>query len=178
MGRYEIWRELHSNFERQAATLNPTEGVNVWVGIIVKEAHARYDTGEVTKVATVSTVPDGTSNTLLYLEKARDARDYSMVAEDADGNGFWEGGIARPSDWPCVRGFIRNPALTPDNQQRARSDAGLITFEPDFGGPHPGTTSAVLGDGSSHAINNSASGIVLYNAGTRAGGEITNINEL
>ena len=54
-------------FMTASADANPTEGVNVWVGIIVKEAHARYDTGQVTKVATVSTVPDGTSNTLLYV---------------------------------------------------------------------------------------------------------------
>ena len=165
-------------FQTAAADLNPGEAVNVWVGIIIKEAHARYDTGQVTKIGTVNNVADGTSNTLLYVEKSRDARDYTMIQEDAEIGGFWESGIAKPSDWPCMRGFVRNPALIPDNQQRERVSGDLIRFEADFGSPHPGTTNAVLGDGSSHAINNSASGRILYEAATRAGGEITNITEL
>jgi len=55
-------------FLTASADLNPNEAQNVWVGIIIKEAHARYDTGQVTRVGVVTNVVDGTSNTLMFAE--------------------------------------------------------------------------------------------------------------
>jgi len=88
----------------------PTEAENVWVGIIIKEAHTRYESGDqgtVMRIGTVTNVVDGTSNTLMFAEKARDARFYTLIAEDAVDGGFWEGGISKPSDWTCMRGFMK-----------------------------------------------------------------------
>ena len=159
----------------------PNEAVNVWVGIIIKEAHVIYESDNqatVTRIGTVTNVADGTSNTLMFAEKARDARFYTMIAEDAESGGFWEGGISKPSDWPCMRGFMKNPALTADSFQREPTSDGEIPFEPDFGSAHPGTTNAVLGDGSVHALSNTTNGVVLYDATTRGGGEVVDINNL
>ena len=158
--------------------LNENESANVWVGIIIKEAHANYDSDQVTRVGVVTNVVDGTSNTLMFVEKARDAQHYTLFAEETEGNNpFWESGIAKPSDWGVMRGFMKNPPITPDNFQRDQSN-GFVPFEPDFGSAHPGTTNAVLGDGSVHAISNTANGRVLYEAGTRAGGEVVDITDL
>ena len=170
----------YGGFQWQVAAhdLNENEGANVWQGIISKEAHARYDTDQVTKVARVSTIPDGTSNTLLYMEKAADSRYYTFLTEEAKDGGFWEGGIAKPSDWSCIRGFMADPPILADNFAREPdADSGLIAPEFGFGSAHPGTTNAVLGDGSSHAINNAGAGLALNQLGTRAGGEVIDINE-
>ena len=165
-------------FQTQNQDLNENEAVNVWVGIIIKEAHARYDTEQVTKVGVVTNVADGTSNTLMFVEKARSAQNYTLLSEATEGNNpFWESGVAKPSDWGVMRGFMQNPPITPDSFQRDQS-GGLVPFEPDFGSAHPGTTNAVLGDGSVHAISNNANGRVLYEAGTRGGGEVVDITDL
>ena len=155
----------------------PTEAVNVWVGLIAKDAHVNYSTEEVSRIPRVSSVPDGTSNTLMYMEKGRDVKNYTLIAEEARSGGFWEGGIAKPSDWACMRGFMRTPAITPDSDIRLPTSAGQIESEAQFGSPHPGTTNAVLGDGSVHAISNDAPGVILYALGTRSGGEAVNIND-
>ena len=97
---------------------------------------------------------------------------------DAEDGGFWEGGISKPSDWPCVRGFMQDPPLIQDSATRTRvPNNGTIPFEPGFGSAHPGTTNAVLGDGSSHAFNNNASGLMLNQIGTRAGGEVIAVDD-
>ena len=157
--------------------LNENEGVNVWTGIIAKEAHVRYGDDTVTKVARVTAIQDGNSNTIMFMEKSRDARYYTLIAEDARDGGFWESGIAKPSDWGVMRGFMRNPPINSDSEQRA-PESGSIAFEPQFGSAHPGTTNAVLGDGSTHAISNNGDGAILNAAGTRAGGEIVNVADL
>ncbi len=157
--------------------INPNETVNVWVGLIAKGGHVNYATDDVTKVPRVTNVPDGNSNTLMYMEKARHTSNYTLIAEEARSGGFWEGGIAKPSDWACMRGFMRTVPINPDNGERQRASNGQIESEAQFGGPHPGTTNAVLGDGSVHAISNTASGAMLYALGTRSGGEVVNVNE-
>ena len=162
----------------QGFELNPNERINVWTGIIIKDAHVNYATDNVTDVGRVDNVADGTSNTLLFMEKSRDAQFYTMIGADAEDGGFWEGGISKPSDWPCVRGFMQDPPLIQDSATRTRvPNNGTIPFEPGFGSAHPGTTNAVLGDGSSHAFNNNASGLMLNQIGTRAGGEVIAVDD-
>ena len=51
-------------------------------------------------------------------------------------------------------------------------------WEESFGSAHPGTTNFALGDGSSHAITNSAAWRVLNTIGIRNDGTTVNINEL
>ena len=157
---------------RVTGNINPNEELNVWTGLITKDAHANYSTGAITRLARVKNpVPDGSSNTIMFSEKARDANHYELVAEDAQDTGFWEAGIARPSDWTCVRGFMREPPLVPDNFDRGSN--GLVPFEPGFGSPHPGTTMATFGDGSVRALSNNTPGTLLNSLGTRQGGEVT-----
>ena len=164
-------------FQWQVAShdLNPNEAVNVWVGIISKDAHVNYSTDAITKVARVTSIADGTSNTIMYMEKARDAQNYTLIAENAESGGFWESGIAKPSDWGVMRGFMNPSPITGDGEDRG--NGSQIPFEPQFGSAHPGSANAVLGDGSSHSISNDGNGTMLNGLVTRAGGEVVNILE-
>lgn len=169
------WGEFQWRVANQ--DINPNEGVNVWVGIIAKDAHVNYSTEVVTKLPRVTSVADGTSNTIMFMEKARDAQHYTLIAENAESTGFWESGLAKPSDWGVMRGFMNDPPITSDSDQRSGSSGGQIPFEPQFGSAHPGSTNAVLGDGSSHSVSNDGQGAMLYALGTRAGGEVVNIQD-
>jgi prepilin-type N-terminal cleavage/methylation domain-containing protein len=167
-------------FQWQVAShdLNPGEGSNVWLGIISKDAHVNYSTEVVTKLPRVTNIVDGTSNTIMFMEKARDSQHYTLIGENAESGGFWEGGIAKPSDWNCVRGFMADPPIVADGTSRGTDSGGVVPFEPGFGSAHPGTTNAVLGDGSTHAVSNTAGGLVLNHLASRGGGEVVNIDEL
>jgi prepilin-type processing-associated H-X9-DG protein len=156
-----------------SSDINPNEEANVWTGLIVKDGHVNYSTGKVTRLARVENpVPDGSSNTIMFMEKSRDSSHYDLIAEDAVDTGYWDGGIARPSDWTCVRGFMLDPPIYPDSFARTPGRGGKVPFEPQFGSPHPGTTNAAMGDGSVRAISNDTPGTLLNSLGTRAGGEV------
>jgi len=59
-------------------------------------------------------------------------------------------------------------------------EAGGINYraEKSFGSAHPGTCNFVLGDGSTHAISQSASWIVLNQLGMRGDGTVVNVKDL
>jgi len=168
----------------------PTEEQNVWVGIIAKAGHTNYSTTPpaVTRFAKVENVNDGSSNTILLMEKSVGAQDYSLLRPDAENNGFWEAQYCYPADWPTMRGIIaangnnhstpgKTLPLTPDSLERTRSSDGKIRAEFDFGSPHPGTTNAVFGDGSTRSLSNGIPGDVLYAAAARNDGSVFNLDE-
>lgn len=69
--------------------------------------------------------------------------------------------------------------LVPDNQVEREivGGFGLVSDERNFGGPHPGTASAVLGDGSTHSISNNAGFNVFQDLCMRSDGFVTNLED-
>ncbi len=103
-------------------------------------------------------ISDGSSNTVLVAEKSADAKNYSSINDGA----AWgmigaTGGLLMPG-WHTNGRFIRgNNGPVADNEPRDVSpdnpSGAQTSNEQGFGGPHPGTFSAVLGDGSTHSFS-------------------------
>jgi len=123
---------------------------------------------------------DGSSNTVLLMEKSADAKFYSSI-HDAPAWGMigHVGGMMVPG-WHTNGRFIR--PLVADNEARGTSPStpsgSQTSNEQGFGSPHPGTTSAVFGDGSTHSVNNLISWDVLQDICLRADGTIVDTSEL
>lgn len=160
---------------------------NTFKGLIVKGGHVRTDTPALTvKYGTVSAgaVPDGTSNTIAFMEKSVNTK--FMAPENWD---WWElPGWAHNADWPNMRLIGNWMPLVHDTERRldwwytVAGDYNSKTSEFGFGSAHTGVVNAVFGDGSVRAISSklnacgnsgwSDNTCVLYRLGHRSDGQV------
>ena len=127
----------------------------VWTGSITKRAHATNSTGDIQFLDYGTTsfkdVFDGTSNTLMFMEKAVSAKHYSFVV-----SGPWDWwelmGQFYPGDWATVR--IAAVPILGDGEAREDDDPtdDERPVEFGFGSPHPGVANAVLTDASTRSV--------------------------
>lgn len=138
-------------------TDNETRGY-IWTGIISKDAHTDVSSTPptVTRLPKVriATVTDGTSNTVMFLEKAVAVENWAFSVGEWD---WWElMGYHHNSDWGNMRmagvkplndTFQRpyNPSSTPN------ADGRYTEFG--FGSAHSGLMNAAMGDGSTRNFN-------------------------
>ena len=129
---------------------------SVWTGSITKRAHSigfslstrflDYGTTD------FKDIHDGTSNTLMFMEKAVSARYYSFAV-----TGPWDWwelmGQYYPGDWATVR--ITAVPIRGDGEIREDDTGGADGVRPvefGFGSAHPGVANAVLTDASTRPI--------------------------
>lgn len=172
---------------------DPNEQKLVWTGIISKGGHTNVAASggvKVTKFPKVGfgSITDGSSNTILLMEKAVASDFYSFT----DAGDFWEGrGYYQPGDWANSRMIAPVTAddgatgngreevgIFADNQGRPgwmyRSDGHIQSFG--FGSAHPGTVVATFGDGSVTSIDNNLNLRVGNYLGKRADGTATSVD--
>ena len=166
----------------------PGEAQNVWVGIIASGGHVQLNAPSggqpwtLTKYPLISfgSISDGSSNTLMFGEKAASSANYTTVTENGY-QAWWENSGFIHNGWPTMRGtgFI-NGGFLPDNQLNNVSISSETGFRQDtgFGSPHPGALNVVLGDGSTHSVSLDLQLDQIYQLGHRADGSLTNVNEL
>ena len=165
----------------------PNEVQAVWTGIIAKGGHYEINadrTFEMPKIG-FGQVTDGSSNTLMYMEKAVNARNYQLTNLQEGVWCFWEvWGQYSGADWGTMRMIApqnaMNGSVGPNFEVGLLGDtfdrpgwmfmSASITQELGFGSAHPGTTSAVFGDGSTRSVNNNVDIYALQAAGERADG--------
>ncbi len=115
-------------------------------------------------------ITDGSSNTMLFGEKA-------VRADEYQGTHFTENrGYFTPT-WSVYRTWREHngaPALLQDNQ----TDIPVISFGANFGSAHPGTLNTVLCDGSSHAVSISTQAVEFYRLAVRNDGGVNDVTEL
>ena len=173
---------------------DPNEEDNCWTGIIVKGGHTNVAANppQVTKFRKVGfeDVTDGTSNTIMIMEKAVNNQHYSYNSAVWWHN-WWDFGVFHNADWSTMRlvslgrsgwwagdepvGLIGDSAPRPASW--IDGDTGN-TRELGFGSAHPGVTGAVLGDGSSRTVTNTADLITLIRLGKRADGLTASFDNL
>jgi prepilin-type N-terminal cleavage/methylation domain-containing protein len=165
------------------------EAKTVWTGIISKGGHTNMGAaggpaGNRYPKVTFGSISDGSSNTIMFMEKAVLAEHYSFSHTGE----WWEGyGQFQPGDWANSRmiapdsaddgsassGADREVGIFADNQGRHGwmydSQGRVQGFG--FGSAHPGTVSACLGDGSVTSISNNINLAVGNYLGKRADGQ-------
>ncbi|MEM7455575.1 MAG: DUF1559 domain-containing protein [Planctomycetota bacterium] len=173
---------------------DPNEQQNCWTGIIVKGGHTNVDASPpaVTKFQDVGfgSVSDGVSNTVMFMEKAVNSNHYSY-SSSVWWHNWWDFGAFHNADWSTMRlvslerpGWWAGSEAVPLLGDSAGRPASWIdgdtgnTRELGFGSAHPGTTVAVMGDGSTTSINNNADLILMIHLGKRADGATTTLDNL
>jgi prepilin-type N-terminal cleavage/methylation domain-containing protein len=175
---------------------NPQEPRTVWTGMIVKGGHAQtknVSTPKITKFPTVSItdVKDGSSNTIMFMEKAVNAKYYNF-SRDNQYKDWWDTGYYHTADFTTMRIF----SLSSNSAWFGPGDFGIFsdtkarpagwvdswsdgrTRELGFGSVHPGVACAVFGDGSTKTIPQTTSTLLLIRLGKRADGQSINTSEL
>ena len=174
---------------------NPAERQTVWTGIIAKGGHAQTSTSpaSVTNYGGIDfgQITDGSSNTFMFVEKAVNAQYYSF-SRDNQYKDWWDTGYYHTADFTTLRifsmpsssawfgpeefGLISDTATRPAGWVDGFSDGR--TRELGFGSAHPGTTNAIMGDGSTHSISNTTDTLTLIRLGKRADGFVVGVSEL
>src|SRR5262245_33510082 len=115
---------------------------------------------------TMTSISDGTSNTLLIAEKQLHPARYTTGDwhDDAGWGDGWDPDVVR------YTGFQPNPDSRYDNQ------GGWEGYR--FGSAHPTGINGLMGDGSVRHIPYSVNLAVFNALGTRNGGEVINLNDL
>ncbi len=166
---------------------SPTEYDTTWTGIIAKGGHVNKSASpaRVTVYPKVNfgSVLDGTSNTILYMEKAANSSFYNFPATQY--SDWWETGTFHSADWSsmriCCRAFPSDPwggwrgfdvGLWNDTAPRPSNvlESTGRTREMGFGSAHPGSVSAVFGDGSTHNVGKQANLNIVNSMGHRFDG--------
>ncbi len=167
----------------------PTERDYVWTGIIARGGHVNLNTGQIYKFKRIGfhSIRDGSSNTIMFMEKAVNADSYSINVGSWD---YWElMGYYTGADWPTMRmiakadsaignpeigllddGAARNPAVGTNGDGR--------TPEYGFGSAHGGVVNAIFGDCSTHAISKSADLRLVEQLGHRDDGSVVDFENL
>ena len=159
------------------------------VGIIAKGGHAApspetLENWRKWTLVSFGQVSDGSSNTIMFGEKSASSLNYDTFV-DAE---LWSVGWEHYGIWigpgaPNSRTFTR-AGIVPDGSQSyegfnlADRAPNMLRIEESFGSAHPGTCNFVLGDGSSHAISNDTSWLLLNQLGSRSDGTVINVTDL
>lgn len=155
----------------------PDEERELFYGIVTKGGHSSVSnpnrqTPQTTKSyasTNFASIQDGSSNTMLFGEKAANAMDYSPSGGAFATNGEALGMFNGLS--PSLTNARRAGALVADNDFR---DSSFRLF----GSPHPGTVNIVLGDGSTHSLASITELSVMEHVIARNDGEVISITEL
>lgn len=157
---------------------HPNEEEWVWTGMIAKGGHVHVGGNpQVFRFTQVGfgAIDDGTTNTIMFMEKACPPEQY--MSDSSITWEWWEKmGYFHNADWGTMRTtgepLVNDGAPRPQWQQdqAAGNNGRMPQFQ--FGGPHPGQTMAVLGDGSTRGIRNAIDLLTLNTLGKRSSGRV------
>ena len=167
------------DFQPELAPEEQPESTNVWVGAITKAGHINSD-GSLRNSSRVGfgTLTDGSSNTIMYGEKAVRSSEYQVTGTYDDVP--WEAqGYFASSNWSTMRTLGPAGRLIADNDISFVDSAGVsVAHQKGFGSAHPGTVNFALCDGSTHAVSNSLGAFQFYQLGHRSDGSVVSVTDL
>ncbi len=177
-------------------TAQRNEQTLVYSGIIVKGGHTSVDASTISSVkyprVGFAQISDGSSNTILFMEKSVNQRFYSF-SFTAPFSDWWDESQFHAADWSSMRvislddpddpwgGWRADVPLRSDRQERPADlldSATGRTRELGFGSAHSGVVCLVFGDGSTRTISLSADQNTLIDMGQRADGSVNSHEDL
>ncbi len=177
---------------RRSNAPSPHSLDSIFTGIIVKGGHVQNPgpNASVTKFERMGfdAVADGSSNTILVMEKAVNSQFYFEVPNRA--TDWWDVGAFHSADFPTMRfcaiaspdaWYGEDPVpLLSDNAERPASwvESSGRTRELGFGSAHPGVVNAAWGDGSVRSINLGADPAIVDSLGKRDDGRVVSSDDL
>jgi len=172
----------------QGGPPNPREWQTVWTGMIAKGGHAQTKNVAAPAITRfpavrVTDVRDGSSKTIMLMEKAVNSRS-SSFSRSGPYQDWWDTGYYHTADFTALRIFSISSAtawfgrgdigILGDSSPRpanwVETGSGGRTRELGFGSAHPGVACSVFGDGSTKAVGETADITALIRLGRRADG--------
>lgn len=148
-----------------------------WTGVIGKTGNFEGATGRLVKFSEIGfgQMTDGSSNTMMYAEKAVSSTNYNPGGLPWEH--FWdEEGYHRPGSWSIRRAPMRFGLIADGTDVADINDFGgdpvAEAFVFGFGSAHPGTMSTVLADNSTHSISLNTDLATLAQVGNRRDGQV------
>lgn len=114
-------------------------------------------------------IPDGSSNTLMYAEKHVPQDLYTSPLHPTESGGIFAGGYSSARRW------LGGPY--PDSRTTTHPEYRRFSQNQSFGSAHPGTLGSVFTDGSVHSINMQIDVLPFYKIGHRSDGLILSHSE-
>ncbi|QEG20625.1 DUF1559 family PulG-like putative transporter [Mariniblastus fucicola] len=155
-----------------------SESSRVWLGAITKAGHVQTD-GSLLKNSRIGfgSLTDGSSNTLLYGEKAVLSTQYQP--EGTYDTVPWEAqGYLASSYWSTMRTLGPAGTMVADNDFSYIDSAGYSeAHQKGFGSSHPGNVNFALCDGSTHSLTLDIGAYELYQLGHRSDGSVVDVTE-
>lgn len=151
---------------------HPSELTWVWTGIIAKAGNADTKFGDIG----FGNISDGSSNTICLMEKSVQAKYYTAPAGGGsywDLNGYYDG-----ASYANMRQTGEPLFSDSENRSNSSSEEDPAVEQSGFGSPHPGTCTAVFGDGSTHSVSLNLDSLILDSLGKRADGSVVGIEDL
>ncbi len=169
----------------RASDYDPQEEQRLFVGIISKPGHSLVSNpnngspSNVREYSSISfgSISDGSSNTIMFGEKAANAMNYNPTGGKFSRNGESLGMYHGPA--PSYTNVRRAGPLVPDNGHANFVDVssgGPLGFKL-FGSAHPGTVNFALGDGSTHSVAIDAPLEFMEKLVARNDGAVVSVNE-
>jgi prepilin-type N-terminal cleavage/methylation domain-containing protein len=190
IGNWQEWGAGNQNDIQWQASSEPNgkEEDFQFTGIIARSGHVTAPSNKVTKFRKIGfeDIEDGSSNTIMYMEKAVAADKYNFTFSPGGGYEFWEAfGYYHNGDWPNGRlvapttlDFGGSGVGRPEVGLRADSEIRTSPREFGFGSAHPGNVVAAMGDGSVASISLDADISIVNLLGKRADGGVATLEEV
>ena len=162
---FNVWVDVDYGPQDQTNDSDETS----WSGAIAKTGLWNFgETDGLTKFSRVGfgQISDGSSNTMLYGEKAVQALEYNTTRAV-----FWdEHGYFEPGSWNIRRGRVAYGLIADSVSKDVENANNAFLFG--FGSAHPGSVNMVLADGSTHSVSLDISNDTLTVLGNRKDGQV------
>ena len=166
----ESWAWANANGQAQFAWNDDEFSNAYWGGVIAKGGKLNGGVLQRHSKIGFGSISDGSTNVILFLEKSADARKYSGVHSPA-----WQI-IGEAYGQFTQQNHSNNRYSQPlksDGTPRNDPSFGATTInEQGNGGPHPGTVSGCLTDGSAHSFSVDMAWEILWDLQLRADGRV------
>ncbi|VTR98427.1 DUF1559 domain-containing protein [Tuwongella immobilis] len=172
---------------RNPARIDDLDGIFIARRLNQRVAHATNTDNSMANGVTMTSITDGTSNTIAVGEALFDIRDIPLMGSTREVNGLANAG-ARKEHWIIgsddvdtsgqgdMSEFLGSTGVPMNLQKVAAGSAAFDAYEFGFGSRHTGGANFLFADGAVRFLRDNLAANVYSALGTRSGGEVVNLD--